>query len=378
MAKLTFFPLGNADSCLIDLADGKKILFDFGDQKDRSDPKDKRIDLAEALRKDLEEADRDYFDMVAITHLDLDHVQGSAGFFWLEHAKKYQGDGRIKINELWVPAAVICEDRPDDDDGRVIQAEARHRFKEGKGIRVFSEPRFLEDWCKRNGVKLSDRKHLITNAGNVIPGFTKDANGVEFFAHCPFAHSTDSAEEFDRNNDSLVVQATFVESGTETKLILGSDVDHRMWTEIVKLTRKYKNDARLEWDIFKLPHHCSYLSLGPEKGKTTTEPVEEVKWLYETKGKDHGIIVSSSKPIPSDDSDNQPPHRQAANYHRKTTDDRVGHFVVSMEHPSVGDPQPLVITIDRFKATIVKRQKSGVAAAVAVSAPRAGFSPRAG
>lgn len=372
MAQLTFFPLGNADSCLIDLADGKKILFDFGDQKDHSDPKDKRIDLAEALREDLDEAGRDYFDMVAITHLDLDHVQGSSEFFWLGHAKKYQGEGRIKIKELWVPAAVICEDRPDDDDARVMQAEARHRFKDGKGIRVFSEPRFLEEWCKKNGVQLSDRKHLITNAGTVVPGFTKGANGVEFFAHCPFAHRTDSADEFDRNNDSLVFQATFVESGTETKLILGSDSDHRMWTEIVNLTRKYNNDVRLEWDIFKLPHHCSYLSLGPEKGKTKTEPVNEVKWLYETKGNDHGIIVSPSKPIPTDDSDKQPPHRQAANYHRKTTEDRVGQFVVTMEHPSAEDPQPLVITIDRFKATVVKRQKSGVAAAVAVSAPRAG------
>lgn len=378
MAKLTFFPLGNADACLIDLSDGKKVLFDFGDQKDRSDPKDKRIDLAEALRKDLKEVDRDYFDMVAFTHLDLDHVEGSAEFFWLEHAKKYQGNGRIKIKELWVPAAVICETRPEDDDGRVVQAEARYRFKKGEGIRVFSEPRFLEKWCKDNGVKLEDRKHLITDAGNVIPGFTTADNGVEFFAHCPFAHSTDDAEEFDRNNDSLVVQATFVESGRETKLILGSDADHRMWTEIVKLTRKYKNDIRLEWDIFKLPHHCSYLSLGPEKGKTSTEPVKEVAWLYETQGQDGGIIVSPSKPIPSDDSDSQPPHRQAANYHRQTSDDRVGHFVVTMEHPSVGDPQPLVITIDRFKATIEKRHKTGASAAVAVSAPRAGFSPRAG
>ena len=43
MAKLTFFPLGNADSCLIDLADSKKLLFDFGDQKDRDDPHDQDL-----------------------------------------------------------------------------------------------------------------------------------------------------------------------------------------------------------------------------------------------------------------------------------------------------------------------------------------------
>jgi len=371
MAKLTFYPLNNADSCLIDLSDGKKILFDFGDQKDREDPNDKRMDLAEVLRDDLKAVKRDYFDMVAITHLDLDHVQGSSDFFWLDHAKKYQGDGRIKINELWVPAAVICEDRPDEDDARVMQAEARFRFKAGKGIRVFSEPRFLKAWCDKNSVDLDARKHLITNAGEVVPGFTRETNGVEFFAHCPFAHSTDTAEEFDRNNDSIVVQATFIESGVETKLIMGSDVNWTMWTEIVKLTRKFKNDHRLEWDVFKLPHHCSYLSLGPEKGTTKTKPVPGVAWLFEEQGQTGGIIVSSSFPIPDEDTD-QPPHIQAAEYHRGTTRDRVGHFKVTMEHPSESSPEPLVIKIDRFKATIEKRQKTGIAVATSTPAPRAG------
>lgn len=371
MAKLTFFPLGNADSCLIDLADTKKLLFDFGDRKDRSDPEDKRIDLAETLRENLRDVNRDYFDIVAFTHLDLDHVQGSSSFFWLEHAKKYQGDDRVKINELWVPAAVICEDRPDEDDARIIQTEARHRFKEGKGIRVFSEPRFLADWCKKNGVSLKDRLHLITNAGEVVPGLTKDVNGVEFFAHCPFAHNTDTAEDFDRNNDSLVVHATFIESGVETKLMLGSDVTYEMWEEIVTLTKKYGNEERLEWDVFKLPHHCSYRSLGPDKGTTKTVPVANVAELFEDYGQTGGIVVSTSIPIPSEDTD-QPPHVQAANYHRDTSNERIGHFKVTMEHPSISSPEPLAIKIDRFKATIEKRQRSGITVATAVSAPRAG------
>lgn len=42
MAKLTFFPLGNADCCLIDLADKQKILLDFGNQRDPDNPDDKR------------------------------------------------------------------------------------------------------------------------------------------------------------------------------------------------------------------------------------------------------------------------------------------------------------------------------------------------
>ena len=46
MHTLTFYPLGNADSCLINLANGKKLLFDFGNECNPADQSDKRIDLA--------------------------------------------------------------------------------------------------------------------------------------------------------------------------------------------------------------------------------------------------------------------------------------------------------------------------------------------
>ena len=59
------------------------------------DANDKRIDLPVVLKKDL--GTRDYVDVVAFTHLDDDHLKRSSEFFYLLHAKKYQGEGRIKI-----------------------------------------------------------------------------------------------------------------------------------------------------------------------------------------------------------------------------------------------------------------------------------------
>ena len=50
MHTITFLPLGNADCCRIDLADGQKILFDYANTRSSDDPTDKRIDLAEELR----------------------------------------------------------------------------------------------------------------------------------------------------------------------------------------------------------------------------------------------------------------------------------------------------------------------------------------
>ncbi len=371
MHKATFFPLGNADSCRIDLSGGRKILFDFAAMKDPTDKTDLRIDLPKVLRKDLEASRRDYFDVVAFTHLDDDHIRGSSEFFYLEHASKYQGEGRIKIAELWVPAATVVEEGC-EDEARVIRAEARYRLKQGKGIRVFSRPELLKDWLAEQGLSLENRKHLITDAGQIIPGFTLAGDGVEFFVHSPFASRLDDGNVVDRNTDSLAVQATMLADGYFTKFLLLSDLDYECLTEIVDITKARKRESRLEWDLCKIPHHCSYTALGPDKGSQKTKPAEEVAWLFETQAQPKATAVATCKPIPSDDSDNQPPHRQAARYYRDTATDRSGEFIVTMEHPKTSAPEELVVEIGASKAKVKLPYAGAASILVSRPAPRAG------
>jgi glyoxylase-like metal-dependent hydrolase (beta-lactamase superfamily II) len=129
MHKLTFFPLDNADCCRMDLDDGRKILFDYANVRNPDDDQDKRCDLPTLLLEDLEQADKDKYEVVAFTHLDNDHVCGAPSFFYFEHAEKYKVEGRPKIDELWVPAAALVEEGL-DDDARVIRSESRYRFKQ--------------------------------------------------------------------------------------------------------------------------------------------------------------------------------------------------------------------------------------------------------
>lgn len=372
MPKLTFYPLGNADCCLMDLANGKKLLFDYADTRCKDDKDDKRADLPGELRKDLNAARRKNYNVVAFSHLDKDHICGSSEFFYLEHDAKYQSDERVRIDEMWVPAAIIIEDKETlGEEHAVIQREARHRLRNKKGIRVFSRPELLRGWLEKQGMTLDEVRHLITDAGQTVPGFTREEDGVEFFAHSPFAKRINECEVVDRNSDSLVLQATFEDYGTETKFILGADSPHEMLSEIVDITRQHKREERLEWDVFKLPHHCSYLSLGPEKGKDKTEPVPNVKWLFEDQGHQGGIIVSTSDPIPTGDTQ-PPPHRQAANYHKDNMVAKDGEFRVTMEFPSTSKPEPMVIEIGAGGAKVVKRNTGAAAAATGGSAPRAG------
>jgi len=371
MHRLTFYPLGNADCCLIDLAGGQKILFDYADMRCEDDPEDLRIALGEELRKNLKEPNRKYFDVVAFTHLDNDHICKSSEFFYLEHAEKYQGEGRIKINELWVPAAALIEEGCSDED-RIIRAEARYRLREGKGIRVFSRPVMLKEWLEGEGLTMESRQHLITDAGQLIPEFGLAVEGVEFFVHSPFATRLNESEVIDRNVDSLVVQATFTVNDVLTRVLFGSDLEHRAISDIVNVTRAKKRDERLRSDVTKLWHHCSYTAIGPEKGEEKTEPVDEVKWIFEENLPSNAIVVSTSKPIPSNDEDDQPPHRQAAAYYKDCLVAAGGEFKVTMEHPNHTKPEPLVIEIDGSKARIKKRYISGATAAVTSRAPRAG------
>lgn len=374
-AFITAYPLGNADCCLIDLADDRKVLVDFGNQGNPKDPKDRRCDLAAELRSNLRKASRDNFDIVCFTHLDADHCEGASDFFWFEHAAKYQGGDRIKIKELWVPAAAVTEEGL-DDCARVIRQEARHRLRTGKGIKVFSRPERLKQWMEGDGIDFESRKHLIVDAGKLVPGYSKNgAEKAEFFVHAPFAWRTDENGLEDRNEDSIVFQVTFLEDGEESYAFFGADVNHESLSQIVQTTKRHKNEHRLLWHFMKLPHHCSYLSLGPDRGRTETTPVPDVKWLFETQSQQGAYIMSPSKPIPApgtkEDEDKQPPHRQAANYHRRIAREKDGQFTVTMETPSEARPKPIRYEITKFGIALLLAAPSVISSAASAT-PRAG------
>src|SRR2546430_1995564 len=100
MHKVIFYPVGNGDTSQIILANGKRILLDYRHLASSEDEDGQEINLKEQLLSELKKAKKETFDVVAFTHGDSDHICGSTDFFELRRASKYQGEGRIKINEL--------------------------------------------------------------------------------------------------------------------------------------------------------------------------------------------------------------------------------------------------------------------------------------
>lgn len=368
MTKITLYPLGNADCCLIRLDNDKLFVFDYADMHNPDDSEDKRMPLKEAFDADIGWPKRNYVDVMAFTHGDDDHVCKAPERFWLEHAEKYQGDDRVKINELWVPAALIVEEGCDDCT-RIIRQEARFRFLSKSGIRVFARPEHLKDWLEEQGQRLEDYKHLIVDAGTVVPGFTLENDGIEFFAHSPFAERTEDGL-LDRNDNCLVLQATIRVNGTDTRFLITADSVSECWQKIVRITRAHANERRLAWDIFKLPHHCSYLSMATEKEEYKTKPNEEFAWLLK-QGTQRSIMVSTSWPIP-DGTEDQPPHVETYRCYKDTANELDADLVVTMENPSKTSPKRTVITLDRNGATL---EKKSAFASVTITGSR---SPRVG
>ncbi|PAU93706.1 hypothetical protein CK503_11180 [Aliifodinibius salipaludis] len=366
---ISCFPLGNADTSFIQLDNDKTILVDFANRGDQDDEDNKYSDLSKEIREKL--GDKNEITVVTLTHLDEDHVYGFSDFFYLEYADKYQDEDRIHINELWVPAAALTEEGL-TGDARIVRQEARHRLKNKFGIKIFSNPKYLKEWAEEENVDLDEYSNLFVDAGTIVKTFNKQDDLIEFFTHSPFASRNEEGELINRNKDSIAINARFyTENQSTTSVNLFSDLEYDDIERIINISEYHENEDRLEWDIFHLPHHCSYKALNEEKGDEKTTPTEKVQKLFEDYYEINPLIISSSEPTEKNDSD-QPPHKEAANYYREIVSDNSGKFLVTMEHPNISSPEPIEIEISDHGYEIKKEVTTGAATIAGSKARRAG------
>ena len=384
MHSIKFYPVGNGDCTQIILENGKRILLDYRQHTNAGDARKPEIDLAKELKSDLSAVNRDNFDIVAFTHADKDHIEGCTEFFELDFAEKYQGEERIKIDELWVPAAILIEKADDADQSNesvILRQEARHRLKLGYGIKIFSKPEKLISLMRQMGIDPDEREHLIIDAGTLVDSLDLDQDGVEFFCHSPYmkhCDDNDSTKEV-RNEASLAFNIRFKYSELIYDMLAFADPTCEVIADIVNITEYHERKDRLSWNILNIPHHCSYLALAPsgEKGDQKTTPIEEVERLL-LYGKANSYMVCSSRPIENDKAayeQVQPPHVQAKNTYTDYLSKVGGRkFLVTMEEPSTIHPKPMQFDIDSSGLSYAALILSGTGTAAAAAPSRAGIS----
>ena len=253
-------------------------------------------------------------------------------------------------------------------DAKIIRAEARYRLKEGYGIKVFAAPDTLMDWLEDQDIAYDDVADLIVHAGQIIdlPGSLGDE--MQVFVHAPF--SDDSEEVQDKNDPSIVLQVRLFNDDRETNLLITGDTPYQVLDKIVDISKSNGNESYLAWDVYDIPHHCSYTGLN-EKGEKEVRvltPTDNVQWLLKQGGKSAYVVASCWKVT----EETSPPHMCAKRAYEEYTTSDV-KFLATMEHIPTGGvkPTPIIFEIDSMGLTL--KGNSHRENYLKQSAPRAGY-----
>lgn len=361
---ITFFPEGNAECVFLELDNGKRMLMDYANMHS-GDPR--YADLTTSFE------DIDSFDIVMFTHPHDDHVKGAADFFYFDYTPKYRIGKRAKIKELWISAAFLLDVNP-CEDARVIRQEARHRLKEcnREGIKIFAAPGSLTTWLKDNDLSTDENDHPIIHAGTLMDSSMHGlGNEISIFVHAPFSEDAEDADN--RNDPSIVIQIALDNADQTTNIFITGDTPHDVLDKIVERSESSGNADYLKWDLYDIPHHCSYTGLSDERGEDITEPSEDIKRLLQEYGQENAFLVASCRAF-SDvgDEDTQPPHVQAKKAYRKyskNTDGSSKTLLITSEYSGKTNPKPLRFKID---CTGIREDTGFNTVFIHTPAPRAG------
>lgn len=338
---ITFYPEGNAECVLLELSNGKRMLMDYADMHNKDD---RYANLPRLF------ADIDTFDVVMFSHPHDDHVKGAADYFFFKHALRYQNGKRAKIKNLWISAAFLLDVNP-CEDARVIRQEARYRLKEcnGEGVKIFAAPDTLSSWLKDNGLSEEEISQSIVHAGALLKNSDHNlGNEISIFVHAPFSEDADDADS--RNDPSIVLQISLTNSKQQTDILITGDTPYDVLDKIIERSEENGNDDHLKWDLYDIPHHCSYTGLSSERGDKITEPTENIKRLLGEYGQENSFLVASCRAfLDVDEDDNQPPHieaKEAYIKHSKNSDETDKKLFVTSEYRGKINPKPLHFKID--------------------------------
>jgi len=358
--RITFYGVDNGQAVLVTLDDKTHVMFDIRQKTDDADEDDKTVDVQERLLKTLptlEGSKRHHVSVFCLSHSHLDHCQGVDRVFRLPVISDQEdSDDLIQIDELWVTAAIFGDDV--EGPAKLIKKEAKRRLalyadpaKSGKAeqpgnmLVVFGHNEKVADLAKMP-------RFRRPGAGEIFKKICgTDRSDWETFVHCPFRYITEGKAE-DRNDASLIIQATMKEGEAKALLLLGGDAGCAIWRTVYNTSKQNRNIDRLDWDIFFVPHHGSckfFTEKEHEEGRDEARdhPAKTSMGILD-RGRPMGWLVCSSRPVREKNyEDEDPPHTEATGHYKKKAKDLgdESRFVCLMQYPTESEPDPLVLRL---------------------------------
>ncbi|MFZ1548413.1 MAG: hypothetical protein WAT12_15295 [Candidatus Nitrotoga sp.] len=321
--RVTFFPVGNGDTTLIE-ANDKTILTDINYRCERYTDRfrssiDVNCQVGNAATLGYEEASKPFEWVYYDFALDLQYACYHSSYrsnreyrlslLVLTHPAQNNLTGFDKLFYQGDPAEF--EDRPKEDDKLILIEEMwiNTCFADSKFETDESKPLFQEI---RRRLNLQGSKESELNGNRICIVEAMSSSGlVKTFSRNIEAHilspvqkegemskAISGEDQADVNNSSLVIRWTIKVFGGVNRILLGGDATVEVWDRI---WQNYKNNVdKLSWHILLAPHHCSIDAMARQNKEGKYEYSENaLNALSQVEG--DGFVVSSSKEIRHND-----------------------------------------------------------------------------
>lgn len=354
--KLTFFPVGNGDTSLIEF-DGVTIVTDVNYRQAAEDDTEDAYDIRpDLLKAAIDAGNANCISVFVLTHPDQDHLGGFCRIFYCGDPADFDnrgGDaGDLIINELWVSPHSVNPNY-ETDASKPVFAEMRRRLALSGTAQANADGNRIRVLDTENNSDLLIGASI--QATTVAP--TADEANIE--------KAVAGAPRNSTNNSSLVIRWLFTVDGGTCSALLGGDAEMPVWE---RLYHQHGVDP-LRRHILLAPHHCSMTAFGEkdENGEYVVSPYANAV-LSSFDGA--GFVVASSKKILDDD--NNPPHWEARRRYLEILNGQGGGDAetrfLNPETHSGGSPAPVVFELTGAGPSLKIADKSSGPAIIAGSA----------
>jgi len=326
-----FWPVGTGDSTTFVIKEDEVILqVDLRHLEKGEDDETEYVAINDELESRLPKVDgKPYLSTFALTHPDLDHIQGFGDL--LE---------RIKIGELWFTPRVFREHTNElCDDAVAFQEEAERRVAAtikaqgdpgaGDRVRIFGYDTLLEEEEFKGFPE-----GFFTVPGNAISSLdAEDLSGdFEAFVHAPF---NEDVEGGDKNDSSLALQIVLGDEPSAGGVLLFGDLKYPTIRKIFDESKEHGNDDRLAWQVMLAAHHCSKSVMYQKEGDKLVKKQDILDDMEAAQVGD-GIILASSDSIPGTEKKGEnPPHARAKARYEEIA---AGSFHCTLDDGASGEP----------------------------------------
>ena len=353
-----FWSVGTGDSTTFVVKEDKVIFqIDLRHMAKSEDDEDDHAELIDELEERLpKKDDHPYLSTFALTHPDLDHIQG------FEELLK-----RVTIGELWFSPRIFREHTEDlCEDACAFREEAHRRVTAtidsggdpgaGDRVRIIGYDSLLEE-----DHYAGFPQEFFTVPGNSVTMLDGEDHEADFqaFVHAPFKEDIEGG---DKNDTSLALQIVLGDDPSSGGVLMFGDLKYPTIRKIFDESEAHGNNDKLAWTVMLAAHHCSKsVMYQKEDGKDVLK--QDILDDIDAAQVGDAVIVSSSESIPSSNSSgDNPPHAKAKDRYEEIA---VGGFLCTHDDGEAKKPLRFVLDGSTFVHTTDDADAGAQASALA-------------